>query len=360
MDRTTFNNKRIANFSGEVTNTTARGSSFTGYANNKVIWQGQLSDAARMNMYFLDSVDVRQLPEKSKQYVVPFRSLYPLSATVSFETSEYAGAGDIANFGTNYIDGKVIEPVPYSKAATIGNYANWHNIQDLIRDKMDELSYALTDKVDNYISAALSGATLTTSTTAGAMILYGSTAYSDATLTAGMVLTPEKINEAEVLLSGKYAYYWNGSTFTKSSATKNPWKNEPTDPYVLIIGPRQKQALRNSGQFISANLYGDRTVISAGEIGEFVGVGRIICSNNIQQVAAGGTALDGGSAPSVDISECILMKGRAAYTFVWGRTPTFMPWERQWQDARGITLVCDFAGAVVHADAIVKIHVADQ
>jgi hypothetical protein len=125
-----------------------------------------------------------------------------------------------------------------------------------------------------------------------------------------------------------------------------------------MIGPRQKQALRNSSQFTNAAEYGDRVVISSGEIGDYLGI-RVICSNNIPATAAGGTAQDGGSAPSVDMSRCILMKGRAAYTFVWGRTPTFMPWEQLWSDLRGITLVCDFAGSVVHADAIVHIDVAD-
>jgi hypothetical protein len=53
------------------------------------------------------------------------------------------------------------------------------------------------------------------------------------------------------------------------------------------------------------------------------------------------------------------MKGRAAYTFVWGRTPQFLPWNKDWADMRGITLVCDYAGSIVHADAIVKIDVSD-
>jgi hypothetical protein len=77
---------------------------------------------------------------------------------------------------------------------------------------MDELSYALADKIDNYIATALGDATETTSTVAGAMTLYGGDAYSDATLSSGDVLTTSLINEAEILLSGKTAYYWSGST----------------------------------------------------------------------------------------------------------------------------------------------------
>lgn len=379
MDRNTFEKGyRRANFSNEVTSTTARGTSFTGYADNKVLWQGELSDAARMTMYFMDSVDVRTLPEKWTQYVVNYRNYYPLSATVSFDSTELTDStSQFTNYGTSHIDGVVIKPTPYSKAAVITNYGEYHNLRDLIRDKMDELSYALTDLIDLSISAALSAANEASSTVSYATQIYGGDTYRDASLTAGCVLTPSLINYAEVLLSQKYSYYWNSSTFTKGTGIKNPWKNEPTDPFVLIVGPRQKQALRDSGQFMNASQYGDRVVISSGEIGDYLGI-RVIVSNNVPTEAAGAaasssyitanatysttTTLDGktsASYPAVDITRCFLMKGRAAYTFVWGRTPQFLTWEKPWADMRGITLVCDFAGSIVHADAIVKIDVSD-
>lgn len=355
MDRTTFAKVRTANFTNEVTSTTARGSSFTGYM-NKPIWQGEMSDAAKDTMYFLDAVDVRTLPEKQSQYKVPYRNYFPKGSSVSWDTSELTAAA--TNYGTNHIDGKIIEPTPYSQAAYITNYGDYHNARDLVRDKMDELSYALADKIDVTIATALGDATETTSTVAGAITLYGGDATSDATLSTGDVLTPALINEAEVLLSGKTAYYWNSTTFTACSGIKNPWKNEPTDPYVLMIGQRQKQALRNSSQFVSAAEYGARTVISSGEIGDYLGI-RVICSNNVESVAAGGTAPDGGSVTGAAMTRCLLMKGRAAYTFVFGRSPRFETWTKGWEDAKGITLVCDFAGSIVHADAIVKIDVSD-
>jgi hypothetical protein len=168
----------------------------------------------------------------------------------------------------------------------------------------------------------------------------------------------ELINKAERILSGKYAYYWTGGVFTKSSGVKNPWSNESSDPFILMIGQSQKEALRNSSQFINAAEYGSRVVISSGEIGDYLGT-RVIVSNNTPDVAAAGTAFDGGSVPTVDITRCMLMKGRATYTFVWGRSPKFTPWELVQRDQKGITLVCDYAGAVIHADAMVHIDVAD-
>jgi N4-gp56 family major capsid protein len=357
MDRSTFERKtRTANFANEVTATTARGSALSGYVNDKVVWQGDLSDGAKNSMFYLDSVDVRTLPEKNRQYVVNYRKYYPTGTSVSWDTSELTAAA--TNYGTNLIDGVVITPTPYTQAATITNFSNYHNIRDLVRDKMDELSYALADKIDIAIALALGDATETTSTVAGAMTIYGGTATSDATLAAGGVLTPALINYAEVLLSGKTAYYWTGGVFTASSGIKNPWRNEPTDPYVLLIGQRQKQALRDSSQFVSVAEYGSRVVISSGEIGDYIGV-RVVVSNNAESVAASGTAPDGGSAPSVNMTRCLLIKGRAAYTFVWGRAPRFEPWTQAWSDLRGITLTCDFAGSVVHSDAVIKIDVAD-
>lgn len=357
MDRTTFERTyKTANFTNEVTSTTARGSALSGYVNNKVWWQGDLSDGARNSMYFLDAVDVRQLPEKNMQYVVNYRKYFPTGTSVSWDTSELTAAA--TNYGTNLIDGVVITPTPYTQAATVTNYGDFHNMRDLVRDKMDELSYALSDKIDIAIALALGDATETTSTVAGAMTIYGGTATADSGLAAGNVLTPSLINYAEVLLAGKTAYYWTGGVFTASSGIKNPWKNEPTDPFVLLIGQRQKQALRDSSQFVSVAEYGSRVVISSGEIGDYLGI-RVIVSNNAESVAASGTAPDAGSAPSVNMTRCLLIKGRAAYTFVWGRTPRFEAWSQGWSDLKGITLVCDFAGSVVHSDAVIKIDVSD-
>lgn len=354
MDDNTF---KYANFANEVSSTTARGTSFTGYNNQGVEWQGDLSDAAIDTMYWLDAVDVKMLPAGSAQYIVQKRKYYATQGDISFDTTEPTDA-DISNWGTNLVDGVVITPTRYYKSARVSNFGDRTNLRPLIKDKRDELSFGMTDLIDYTISRAIGDATETTSTVAGAMTLYGGDATSDSTLETGDVLTTEIINDAEVLLSGRQAYYWNAGTWTLSSGTKNPWSNEPRDPYVLMIGQRQKQALRNSSQFVNASEYGSRVVISSGEIGEYLGV-RIIVTNNAESVAAAGTAPDGGSAPSVNMTRCILMKGRKAYTFVWGEKPKFTDYAMQWRDQRGIVLTADFAGSIVHDDAIIKIDVSD-
>ncbi len=354
MDNNTF---KYANFANEVSSTTARGTSFTGYRNQGVEWQGDLSDAAIDTMYWLDATDVRMLPEGSAQYIVQKRKYYATQGDVNFDTTEPTTA-DISNFGTNLVDGVVITPIRYYKAATVSNFGNRTNLRPLVQDKRDEMSFGMTDLIDYTISRAIGDATETSATVAGAITLYGGDATGDNSLEAGDVMTTELINEAEVLLSGRKAYYWNAGTWTLSSGTKNPWVNATTDPYVLMIGQRQKQALRNSSQFVNASEYGSRVVISSGEIGEYLGV-RVIVSNNTESVASGGVSPDGGAAPSVNMSRCILMKGRKAYTFVWGEKPKFTSFAKEWRDQRGIVLTADFAGNTVHDDAIVKIDVSD-
>ena len=355
MEENTF---KYANFANEVTGTTARGTSFTGYRNQGVEWQGDLSDAATDTMYWLDAVDVRIMPERDAQYIVQKRKYYATQSDISFDTSEPT-TSDIGNFGTNLIDGIVITPAPYYKAATVTNFGNRTNLRPLVDDKRDELSFGMSDKIDYTISRAIGDATETTSTVAGAMTLYGGDATTDATLEAGDVLTSQLINEAEVLLSGRDASYWNSGTWTASSGTKNPWMNEPRDPYVLMIAQRQKQALRDSSQFTNAAEYGSQVVISTGEIGDYLGV-KIIVSNNTESVAAAGTAPDGGSVTTVAMTRCILMKGRKAYTFVWGDKPKFTPFVKEWRDQRGIVLTASFAGSIIHADAVIKIDVSQQ
>ena len=354
MDENTF---KYANFASEVTSSTADGTAFTGAMNEGVEWQGDLSDAAMDTMFFLDAVDVRTLPEGNAQYIVNKRKYYATQGDVAFSTTEVEDA-DIGNFGTNLVDGVIIAPIRYYKAATVTNFGNRINIRPLVQDKRDEMSYAMADLIDYTISRALGDATETTATVAGAMTLYGGDATTDATLAAGDVMTTELINEAEVLLSGRAAYYWNAGVWTASSGTKNPWQNEEKDPFVLMIGQRQKQALRNSSAFVNASEYGNRVVISSGEIGEYLGV-RVIVSNNAESVAATGAAPDGGSATVVNMTRCLLMKGRKAYTFVFGEKPKFTPFIKEWRDQRGIVLTADFAGKTVHDDAIIKVDVSD-
>jgi len=347
-----------ATFANEVSSTTSRGTGYTQYVNQGAVWQGELSDAALDEMLWTSVVDVRMLAEGNANYIVNKRKYYERSAGVSFDSTEPT-TSDISNYGTNLVDGEVITPTRKYKAAIVTRFGNRVNMRDLMKDKMDELSFAFGDLIDSYVAEQVStGATMTTSTVAGAMVIYGGSATADSGLKASDVLTVDKINEAESLLRGKYAYYWNASTFTRSSGTKNPWMNTANDPHVLILGSQQLRALRDSSQFVSAAEYGSDSVISNGRILDYLGV-KIVVSNNVWSVAAAGTAPDGGSAPAVNMTRCVMMKGKKAFTLVFGKTASFESWRKGERDQDGVTITGDFAGKVIHDDAIVYIDVAD-
>lgn len=347
-----------ATFANEVSSTTSRGSSFTGYVNQGVKWQGELSDAALDEMLWTSVVDVKMLEEGNAQYIVNKRKYFDRASTYSFDDTEPT-TSDISNYGTNLIDGVTIQPEPRYKVARITRFGNRVNRRDLLQDKMEELSFGFADLVDSYISEQISTeATMTTSSIAGAMVLYGGDATADDELASADTLDIDLINEADSLMRGKYAYYWTGGTFTKSSGTKNPWQNTVSEPYVLMIGPKQLKALRGSSQFTNAAEYGSDSVISTGRILDYLGT-KIIVSNNVHSVSSGGTAPDGGSSPSVDMTRCVFMKAKKAFTLVWGEKPSFVKFDIHERDQEAVKVRGDFAGSVIQNDSIIYFDVAD-
>ena len=349
---------KSAIFSNEVSSTTSQGSSFTGYVNQGVEWQGELSNAALDEMLWSSVVDVRMLDEGNAQYIVNKRKYFDRAATVGFDTTEPTTAA-ISQYGTNLIDGVTIAPTRRYKNSLISRFGNRVNRRTLVKDKMEELSFAFGDLVDGFIAETIStGATMTTSTVAGAMVIYSGSKTADSGLIAADVLAIEDINNAESLIRGKYAYYYSGSTFTRSSGTKNPWQNTNAEPYVLVIGPQQLKALRNSSQFTNAAEYGSDSVISNGRILNYLGV-KIIVSNNVWSVAAAGTAPDGGGTPTVNMTRCVFMKAKKAFTLVYGQKPTFEQWSEGKYDQEGLKLAGDFDGKVIHDDSILYIDAAD-
>lgn len=360
MNEETFNKLgfKSAAFANEVTSTTARGDSFTAYGGQKTVWQGEIVDAAVPYFVWMDAVNVSVLAQGEYQKVVERRKIYPDHDSIVFDTTEHTTTG-VTRYGTDNMAQVVINPRPYSKSAAVTKYGQNRLLRDKLAEKTKELSIGMAYEINDYISSAIGAATVTTSTVAGATVLYPGNATSDATLAEGDVLTAELINRAGTILQDKFAYYWNGNTFTKSSGQKNAWQNEPTDPYVLIIGPKQAKALKDSDAFISRDkyLYSD-VIISSGEIGNYLGT-KVIVTPHTLRVSAAGTAFDGGSAPAVDIARCVMMKGRKAYEFVWGQPTAFTPWTDFDKMLNCVTIYSEWAGSVIQNDAIVFIDCSD-
>lgn len=355
MNRQFFDNFRKSRYLNlaDVSTTTARGSSFTGYTNQGTQFSGQLSDAAKASLVALSAVEEAKMQPGNYQYNARYRQLYPDQSAVTFTSGENTSS-DVDEFNTNYKDGVIIAPTQQSVSTSVQWAANRNNIYDLMRDKQEELSYSLATKIEHYIlndaTYGLLSATAMTNTVRGYSLLFGGTATADSGIADGNVLDVEKINKARTRLLSKTAYYWTGGVETKATVVKNPWPKATEDPIILIIGPEQMEALTNDSQFRNADQYGSNEPLLTGEVGKIFGV-KVVMSQYLPTIDSGSTAWDSSTA-ATDLVRCIMMKGRAAYTFVWGQEPTFELDKTIKRTKDDMVLWTTYAGSVVHSDAI--------
>ena len=360
---TSFDKKKFLNLS-DVSSTTARGTSFTGYSNSYTHYSGDLNDAAKARLVALSAVEEAICPAGSFQYLARYRSVYPDTDAVTFTAGELTSTAT-GEFNTNYKLGVVIEPTQQSVMVPVQWNASRNNIYDLMRDKQEELSYALATKIEKFIlqdeTYGFLSATVSTDTVRGYQTIYGGDATSDAELATGDVLSVEMINKANTYLSSILQRYWTYSstagTEAQSTVHKNPWDNIPTDPFVLIIGPEQKMALLNDSQFTSYNQYGGQEPLLTGEIGKVFDC-KIVVSQYLPRKANGDAGFDGVAGVATNITRCFMIKGRAAYTFVWGQEPTFVLDKDITKTRDLMALWTTYSGAMVHSDAMVALDVS--
>ncbi|MFW5902830.1 MAG: hypothetical protein ACOCTT_03010 [archaeon] len=357
-----FRKSKYLNLS-DVSSTTARGTSYTGYSNQKTFYSGQLSDAAKSELVALSSVEEAKLPKGHFQYLARYRTIYPDADAVTFTSGEPTGS-DVEEFSENYKKGVTIEPEQKSVQSYVQWNANRNNIYELLRDKQEELSYALATKVEKFIlqddsNGLLSATVPTDDSSRGALVIYGGNNTSDTAISSGDGLTVTMLNEAKTRLRSRVQYYRSGGygALEKSSVYKNPWKNEKTDPFVCIIGPDQTRNFLDSSQFTNADQYGGREPLLNGEIGKIFNI-KIVESDYLPTKSSGDSAWDGSGNASTELTRCVLMKGRAAYTFVWGQEPTFEMGKVLERTKDQVVLWTTYSGAVVHDDAIIFMDVA--
>jgi len=342
----------------EISSTTSRGTAVSSaYVNQPLQYGNGFLDAAKKRFYFLESVNVRNTEEGHKDYVEYKRTNYLGSSGVTFDSGE-ATTADISNTSVDNLDGVQIVPTYYTAHITVTEWNVRTNRFSLIERFREDLVYATADKIDQFVATQIGDATESTSSATGAIQLYGGDATSDSTLAGSDILTPDLIVKAAKFLGDKYVWYWNSTTFTKvaqSTAVKNPWVNE--DDYVLYVGPSQHLALQQDSQFSNAAEYGSNDIVLNGQVAKYQGI-KIVMTTNVESVASGSTGPDGTTA-SADMTRCILMKPKKAFTFVWGKEPeiSVTPFPRRKQ----IDIVTDFAfgGKVIHDDAIIWLDVSD-
>ena len=361
----------------ETETASVRGASIgTIYGLQPVQFLKEIVDGAKKNLFFGQSVKVIYAPKGAHDVVIPKRTAYLGRSGTTFNTAGSdiggadAGVGPYANTLADItwttlssLSNVVATPLPCILGITLQNYDLNTNALNLVSEAKEELTYALSDRIDNAIAAALGDAAYSTSTTAGCQTLFGGDATSAATLAAGDVITTDLVAKASKRLKDVYFYYRASNTYgaeTKASTSyvKNPWQSMPEDPFTLFIGPSQEEAFRKDSQFTNAAEYGGNTVIMTGEIGKYLD-SRIIVTTNVEMTAAAGAAPDATTA-AVACTRCILCKPKKACALVWGKEPELKVFDWEVRDEVRIGLYSAYAVRVVQDDAIVFIDVADE
>ena len=340
--------------SGDTTTSETRGSSATTYALEPAMWLSEIMSNARNRWFFTNAVGMYELQPGQKDLVVPIRKKY---LTTSDFANTYSAGAVITATKLDNLDGIRLTPAPFTQMITIENYAIKTNAVNLITAAKEELSNYAAEAPEIALVTALNAATMTTTSVPGAQSLYGGDTTSDNTLSAGDILTPEMISQARTYLMSRKAYWWNSTTKTLCSASKNPWVSEPNDPFTLFVCPEVAHKLRIDPQFIDAANYGSSEVVMTGEIGKFVGV-KVIESVYVATVATGGTAFDGGSVAGIACARCMLIKPKKAAAIAWGLKPslTVQPFPRE--ASTDLILELTYQAKVIYNDAVVFLDVA--
>ncbi len=361
-----------------VTETTdVKGASNTFYGLEPVQFLKEVMDGAKKQLFFANFVKVIHAPKGVHDVVIPKRTVYEGRSGMSFDTmgsdnpgGSGAGSGpygntiaDISWTTMDNLSSVTITPLPVVAGYAFQRYTLDTNSVNLLEAAKEELSYAIGDRVDRAIAAAVGDAQDAGDTTLGAQALYGGDANSDESgqLAAGDVITTDLVAKAARYLKDttmKYRASGGYGAESTATSTKNPWQNTPDDPFVLFIGPAQEETFRKDSQFVNAAEYGSNTVVQNGEIGQYLGI-RIVVTTNVESVASGGTGPISGSATGTDSTLCILMKPKAACALVWGKEPEIKVFEYESRDQIRIGLYCAYAVGIIHPDAIVYISVAD-
>jgi len=358
--------KTLDQGTGTSIGSTSRGTAITQYPLQPTIFLKSVIDGAKNQHYFLPFCNVLTLPRGTYQISVPRRTKYlgrDVGTTgLQIGTSEPTNT-DMTVTQIDNMEGEAVVPTQKYSGVAISNYSLRVNALNLMQYAKDELSYGIGDEIDRYICTTIGdGTDASSGTTWGTQTLYGGDATSDSTLSTGDVITTDMVAKAIRYLKQKVCYYWSSGTETQC-ADKNPWMPSNAEPFVLFIGPAQEETFRKDSQFVNAAEYGSDKVIHNGEIGDYLGT-RVIVTNNVESVATTGTSPDYAQTgtnnnPGAAMTRCILMKSKKAFTFVWGQKPQLKIFDYPQRDQTWITLVCAYAGAVIHDDAIVCLDVTD-
>jgi len=336
-------------------------SSFTAYPITPAIFLKEVVDAAQKRKFFEQFAYVAELPANSKETVIPKRTAYLGRSGMSFDTAENTGSSDITWTTLNNLDGLKLTPSPVMAGIAITNHAIRTGSIDVLRAAQEELTEALGDRIDYACATALGDATAATTSARGAQTVYGGDARADSELAAGDTLSTDMIAEAIRKLESTTCTFWvpgSPAAEADSSQAKNPWINSADAPFVLFIGPEQKEILLTDSQFINAAEYGSDKVIHNGEIGDYLGV-KVVVTPNIETAAASATGPD-ASTTAVAMARCLMIKAKKALAICYGLKPTINVFAIPERMQQAISIETTYAMGVLHSDAVVFLDVSKK
>lgn len=341
----------------DTTSENARGSTTdTTYMLEPKIWLTELLQAAKKDFRYADVGWVGDIKEGRKTVIAPKQNIYKQSWSASVTP------GTAVNYTTldNY-DGVEIAATHANYAVAITYDTIRQNVVDYLGQAREELGYHAGDEVDQSIVTTISGATLSTSSAAGASSIFGGDATQASELSDGDIITTDMIAEGGKKLKSELVYYWTGGTgeskVAKATATKNPWKVK--DDFVAIISPEQEEAFLTDSQFINASEYGSPDVLLNGEIGRIKYLGtKILVSNNAKQVASGAVGTTDGSTAGADINTCYMTKMKKGHGLAYQVRPKLHIVDFPSELETRLILEQSFGSKVLFDDAIVHINVS--
>jgi len=365
MDTRKMENDMKSLATGRTTYDVSRGSSDTIYSLEVRRFEKKIVDAAKNQQYFMQACLQLATQGTEKQVSVPIRKYYLGDTGVSYTTSTPAVGTAITMTGIDNADEVIFTPSPQASGVSIGNYALRTNSVVNMTYAREELTEAIGRKLDKYIGTVIGDAASTTSSTSGMQTLYGGDATSDATLSPGDVITTDLVAKALRLLADRNKQYrastgaGGGYGAVSGTVVGNEWEHTNDEPFILYIGPAQKEAFLTDSQFVNASEFGGNGPVLNGEIPTYLGC-RIVVTNNVERVASGAEGPDAETANAgATMTRCILLKAKKAVGFCWGLKPTIKMDSLAREISQDIVMECDYVAMVLHADAIVAIDVAD-
>lgn len=161
---------------------------------------------------------------------------------------------------------------------------------DILADATEQLAYALAQKEDVDIYAALD--------VAGPTRIYGGTATSAATLAAGDIISTDKFADAV------------------TAVRKNNYR-----PDVFFIHPTQENVFLKDSQFVNASEFGTAEVVRNGTIGKYLGV-LVVSSTNVNGYVATDVDPADTTAWAVDGHSAFMVDSKHAAVMALKRNPT--------------------------------------